>query len=259
MGDSTGGLREYEVDDSGTKLYIAMDTSFSGFSLLKRSGKVLSVPENLKYHKPYDLKERIRNVILKEGDIVFFEPETKSLCEQQGYKPTETNRYMPRGYTMTTKDFKTIYVVSYNLLICAIDKDTHQVKMLNGKLLVKRFLEEKFGNSNLIKTEKYDHYKSNWCEIVSVNDDEEYEGVFLASDIFADMTYFKQPLKSGMQVLIKKMSSFDIQSCLKDNKYISELQETFAVSRHNIMAYRESENSESIAYGLYAKVREEIS
>lgn len=256
VGDTIGNIRQHTLDN-GNVLYLSIDPDYLGFAMLKRLGKVLSVPNKLKYQKPYELKERIENIVLNVNDIVFFEPETKSICEQQGYKPTEAHRYSPKGYTIRTKEKTTVYVVSYHLLICAIDRLTKQIKMLNGKVLVKRFLKLTYGNTDIqrLPDAQFNNTKSNWCEIVIVSDEEDYQGVYLAVDVYADMNYFKQTLEKGMQILIKKTASFNIQSVIKEDKNIEELQNTYTVSRHNIMAYRQSEHDESIAYGLYIKVK----
>ena len=255
VGDTMGEIREHIVGD--TKIYIAVDQHFSGFSMLKRSGKVLSSPDKLKYYKPYELKERIDNVIIKQGDIVFFEPETKSICEQQGYKPTHNDNYMIKGYLMRTTVGTTIYVANYHLMICAIDGKTNELKMVNGKVLVQRKEEETYGNTKIQRPDnaKFNTMKSNWVNIVSVNENEGYQGVFYGDEL-CDMNLFRQPLEAGMEILIKKMSSFDIQSVIKENKSIDALQNTFVVSRHNIMAIKQGDLS--VAYGLYLQVEEII-
>lgn len=253
VGDTQGEIREHNIGD--TKIYLAIDQHFSGFSMLKRSGKVLLAPDKLRYYKPYELKERVENVIIGQGDIVFFEPETKSICEQQGYKPTANDNYMVKGYLLKTTAGTTVYVANYHLMICAIDSKTNELKMVNGKVLVKRREELTYGNTNIQRPDsaKFSTMKSNWVDIVSCNENEGYQGVFYMDEL-CDMTLFRQPLEVGMEILIKKMSSFDIQSVIKENKSIEALQNTFVVSRHNIMAVKQGDLS--LAYGLYLQVEE---
>ena len=253
VGDTHGEIREHVIGE--TKIYLAVDQHFSGFSMIKRSGKVLSAPHKLRYYKPYELKERVENVVVNTNDIVFFEPETKSICERQGYLPTASDQYMIKGFLMKTAEGNTIYVVNYHLIICAIDHKTNRLKMVNGKVLVRRFEELTYGDTNILRPDnaKFSTMKSNWVDIVSVNEDEEYVGVFIGDDL-CDMTIFRQPLEVGMTVLIKKMASLDIQSIIKENKDIDELQDTYVVSRHNIMAVKKGNTA--VAYGLYAQIEE---
>jgi hypothetical protein len=253
VGDTHGDIREHVIGD--TKIYLVVDQHFSGFSMLKRSGKVLLAPEKLKYYKPYELKERVDRIIIKQDDIVFFEPETKSICEQQGYKPTSNDNYLVKGYLLKTTAGTTVYVANYHLMICAIDGKTNELKMVNGKVLVKRREELTYGNTNIQRPDnaKFSTMKSNWVDIVSCNEDEGYQGVFYMDEL-CDMTLFRQPLEVGMKILIKKMASFDIQSAIKENKDIEALQNTYVVSRHNIMAVKQGDLS--VAYGLYLKVEE---
>ena len=255
VGDTYGEIREHTVGD--TKIYLAVDQHFSGFSMLKRSGKVLSAPHKLRYYKPYIHKERIENIVINTDDIVFFEPETKSICERQGYKPTANDSYMVSGFLMKTDEGNTVYVVNYHLIICAIDHKTNRLKMVNGKVLVKRGEELTYGDTDIIRPDnaKFSTMKSNWVDIVSVNEDEGYVGAYIG-DSLCDMTIFRQPLEVGMKVLIKKMASLDIQSIIKENKDIDELQDTYVVARHNIMAIKNGNNT--VAYGLYAQVEEII-
>ena len=242
IGDTDGTNRNYHIEELGMTLKI--DTSYGGFNYLKRSGKVLSVPNKLHFNKPYALKEKIDNVIINTDDIVFFEPETKSQCEH-------------KKLVFKTKNDTTIYAITYNNIICALDAKTRELKMINGKVLVKRKHELNTAKIDAIfeVRKEHDMFVRNWVEITEANNDEGYSGVYLAVSKFAFMNYRREYLKKGNLILIKKMGSFDIQSALKDNTSVEALQDTFTVSRHNVIAVKDNENSTPKAFGLYAQVK----
>ena len=244
----TDGYHKEKILPNGDKLILPTDLGYTGFEGLKRSGKVLNAPKRFIYSEPFDpeynkslMSEKIETPFVEKDDIVFFEPETKSWCEHNGYKlQTETGVY--------------VYIVPYRFLICTIKKATNEIIMLNGKILVERDMSLIKEVSSVIDIEKkYDNSKSNWCKVVNVNNFEGYSGTW-KNGSYTDWKSIGQYLEKGTEVLVKKYASFELQPMIKESVEIEELQDVYSVERKKIIAYRENEKHRALPYGVYIKV-----
>lgn len=247
LGHSDGTIDSIDLGD-GKKLFMPVDVYYSGHNLLRRSGKVLSVPTTLKYHRPYILKDKVREIHVKVGDLVFFEPNAKQWCE-------DNNK------VYQTEDGAKIYAMNYHLLICTLNPITMDITMLNGKMLAKHRpdLNKSVLKSDIIillnKETPKDSRK--WMEITEVNNDEGHEGVYLTASDYLHMDYKRHNLQKGDFILVNKFAEFDVQSVVKEVKDVDDLQTGHRVSRSDIVAYRKKDSDEILPYGLFAKVKPE--
>ena len=250
FGDTDGFAKEHKLV-GGKTIYIASDLDYGGFAYIKRSGKVLKGIDKFIYHKPFDPKlnptlmsERIYTPFVEQGDIVFYESETKAWCEEKGLKfKTNTGSY--------------VYAVPYRFLICTIKKPSDKVIMLNGKVMISRNIDlakEDVSHKIIHIEKKYHNNLNNWCDVTIVNNNEGYEGTWFKDDYL----YWGRggnDIELGHQVLVKKYGSFNLQNCLREEKDIDILKDVYSVERKKIIAVRKDENSEPRPYGFFVKIK----
>lgn len=250
FGDTDGFAKEHRLV-GGKTIYIASDLDYGGFDYIKRSGKVLKAVDDFVYHKPFNPKtnptlmsERISVPFVENGDVVFYEPETKAWCEEKGLKfKTDAGAF--------------VYAVPYRFLICAVKKPSDKVVMLNGKVMVSRNLDlaKETVESKIIHIEKkYHNDLNNWCDVTIVNNNEGYEGTWFRDDYL----YWGRngnDIEQGHQVLVKKYGSFNLQNCLREEQDVDELTDVYSVERKKIIAVREDENAEPRPYGFFVKIK----
>lgn len=248
FGDTDGFVKEQKLDSG---IIIPHNLEYHGFLFLKRSGIVLSVPDEFIYHKPFDPKhnltlmsEKISNIFVNKGDIVFYEAETRAWCIANGFR-----------FKTTTGEY--IYAVPYRFLICVIKKPSDKVIMLNGKIMVSHNLEiakQEIKSDIIVIAKKFTNSYNNWCDVTMANNEEGYEGTWNNNDY----TYWNRlgnNIEEGHQVLVKKYASFDLQTATKEEKDIDSLKDVYSVERKKIIAVRENAESEPRPYGLYIKVK----
>jgi hypothetical protein len=252
FGESDGSLDDHTIGVGEGKIILSgVHHSYSGNAFLKRSGLVLSVPSEFKYHKPFDIaktptmmSERLTEVLAEVGDTVFFEVNVKQWCEHN-------------NMIFKTDDGNNVFAIPYRHLICALKKGTEEVVMLNGKIMVARTIdntEEKFKSEHLVLGETaFTNSKNQWCEVVYVSNNEGYEGTFERDD-YVYWNRKGQNLSKGFQVLVKKYASFELQNATKEVKHIDSLKDVYSVERKKIIAWRENDESDIKPYGMYAKV-----
>jgi len=229
----------YEKNINGKKFMY--DTTYNGGEYLRRSGLVLGVPNDFVYTIPLNIEHKLSYIRVKKGDTVFFDFKAFQYCEKNNLidKTTEGN---------------TIYLMPYRFLICAIQKETGIVQMLNGRVLVK--MRDDLTNSNTITQPETNRREPiyRYAEITHVDNNEGYAGISYDMYSYNHMGYSKQQLNVGDIVVINKHADFDLQSIFQEVSTHVELEKSFVVHRSEIVCFKTSEELDFDAWGLYVKL-----
>lgn len=238
-----------EAKLGGTNFHF--DTTYAGYSYLRRSGKVVEAPKEFTYAIPLTMEHKlVKPPLVKKGDTVFFSDKVFNYCKdnQLIFKEGET----------------TLYLIPYRLLICSIEMETGKVQMLNGKVLIKmrddvREIHKVLNTENTklyIPEQQRGDAVYRFAEITHVDNNEGYQGFAYDVAGFESFNYKKQDLKVGDIIAINKFSDFDLQSIFQEVAEHDELKKSFVVDRASIVCH--SRNGKVFdPYGFYFTIKPE--
>lgn len=230
----------HTTHDIGGKSF-TFDVTYNGYEYLRRSGKVLSVPQEFVYIQPFNMEHRLKHIRVQPNDSVFFDAAAFAYCSDH-------------NLIERTPVGKTTYLMPYKYLICAVKHGTEEVQMLNGKVLVKMrqdlMKNPIFAHPEITRTSGEFRY----AEIVKVDNNEGYEGIGFDLFSYEHFAYSKQDLKVGDIVIINKYADFDLQSIFQEVTTHNELDKTFVVDRAEIVCFRDKDEEQFNPYGFYLNI-----